>query len=89
MRNSLSACPSGDNCKLRLVRDTRVKAFSFNEAVAFLKEQNHLFYPLTWDAWAWMCHQPNTELVQAYDDYFLPTAYETENKYSELLEEVK
>ena len=71
----------------RMVRDTRVSAFTYGEAVQYLIEQNHMYYPLTWEAWSAICHQPNDELIQAYDDYFVPKAYmELQNNYAEMLD---
>lgn len=76
--------PSGESCRLRLVRDTRVKAFTYEEALNYLKEKNSLYGEFTYDVFTSL--DPEQELLQAVEDYYLPLAYaELENKYSEIL----
>jgi hypothetical protein len=64
-----------DNCPVRIVRDTRVSAFTYAEAIRYLREHNHLYRDLTWEAWTAICQFPDQELLQAVDDYFMPMAY--------------
>jgi len=73
--------------KVRIVPDTRVSAFTYAEALKYLKEHNHLYRDFTWDMWLFLQLDPDKELLQAVDDYWMPSAYaELENKYPELAE---
>jgi len=73
--------------KVRIVPDTRVSAFTYAEALKYLKEHNHLYRDFTWDMWLFLQLDPDKELLQAVDDYWMPLAYaELKNKYPELAE---
>ena len=63
------------SCPVRIVRDTRVSAFTYAEAIQYLREQNHLYRDLTWEAWTAIQEDPDMELIQAVDEYFMPEAY--------------
>jgi len=55
--------------KVRIVPDTRVSAFTYAEALKYLKEHNHLYRDFTWDMWLFLQLDPDKELLQAVDDY--------------------
>lgn len=84
MKSWRSSSPLESNLyPVRLVRDTRVKAFTYTEAIQYLKEHNHLYRNFTWEAWLAIKESPEDDLLQAVDDYFMPAAYaELENKNS-------
>lgn len=64
-----------DNCPVRIVRDTRVSAFTYEEAIRYLREHNHMYGDITPEVWEELCECPDQELLQAVDDYFMPMAY--------------
>lgn len=74
-----------DTCPMRLVRDTRVKAFTYNSAKRFLLEHNKLscYCPFTKGLWAIMQEDPEQELVQAYEDFAIAEAFGAEDRYLE------
>ena len=61
--------------KVRIVPDTRVSAFTYPEAIKYLKSHNRLYRDLTYEAWLAIQEEPDAELLQAVDDYFMPMAY--------------
>ena len=79
--NSLSVRP------VRIVPDTRVKSFTYEEALNWLMQHNHLYCEFTYDVFREL--DPEQDLIEAFDEWYMPIAYaENENKYSETLEEV-
>lgn len=50
-----------------IVPDTRVKRFTEDEAIEFLKKHGKLSY--LWDdqIWAFMCEMPESDIFEAYE----------------------
>lgn len=62
-------------CPVRIVRDTRVSAFTYAEALAYLREKNRLVRNFTYEVFQSLQQDPDVELLQAVDEYFEPQAY--------------
>lgn len=73
------------NYPMRLVRDTRVKAFTYNTAKKYLREHNKIscYCPFTQTVWMIMQEDPEQELVQAYEDIAMAEAFGAEDRYLE------
>jgi hypothetical protein len=71
------------SCKLRLVRDTRVSAFTYRTAKQYLKKHNKIscYCPFTKYVWEIMQETPKQELVQAYEDIAMAEAFGAEERY--------
>lgn len=68
---------------VRIVRDTRVKAFTYRTAKQYLKEKNILsvYCPFTETVWEIIQQDPEQELVQAYEDIAMAEAYGAEDRF--------
>jgi hypothetical protein len=59
--------------RVRIVPDTRVSAFTYAEALDYLRSKSRLVKGFTREVFDNL--DPEQELLQAVDDYFMPTAY--------------
>ena len=78
-------CPDDimESCPIRIVRDTRVKAFTLQTAKKYLRDKNVLsvYCPLNEYTWEIISQDPEQELVQAYNDLAMAEAFGAEDRF--------
>ena len=72
-----------ESCPVRIIRDTRVKAFTLQTAKKYLRDKNVLsiYCPLNEYTWEIISQDPEQELVQAYNDLAMAEAFGAEDRF--------
>jgi len=70
-------------CPIRIIRDTRVKAFTLQSAKKYLRDKNVLsiYCPLNKYTWEIISQNPEQELVEAYNDLAMAEAFGAEDRF--------
>ena len=70
-------------CPIRIIRDTRVKAFTLQSAKKYLRDKNVLsiYCPLNVYTWEIISQNPEQELVEAYNDLAMAEAFGAEDRF--------
>jgi len=68
---------------VRLVRDTRVSAFTYKTARQYLMKRNKIscYCPFTKTVWMIMQEDPEQDIVQAYEDIAMAEAFGASDRY--------